>query len=136
MNGGAVRQPTGKILTYRESVHHHVVSSMANLTTLRANRQEILADFLEQSRAAIAITEQSPARVFLLRPGHNPTRYRVFLETLHNQGIEIYQAMDAFRVESATDTFRQTHETLELPAGTSLIPVKQPAGALAAMVTS
>ena len=47
VDGASVKHPTGKEISYRETVHHHIVSTLANLETLRANREEILNDFLQ-----------------------------------------------------------------------------------------
>jgi hypothetical protein len=126
--GSPLRQPSGQVLTYREAVHHHVVSSMANLATLRRHRGDILLDFVRQKRASLA----GPARSFVLAPGDNPTRERAFLEMLYNQGVEISVAQQAFTAQSVIDTLRGEQERREFPAGSYVIPLRQPAGPLVA----
>ncbi|HEX6884526.1 MAG TPA: M14 family zinc carboxypeptidase, partial [Planctomycetota bacterium] len=53
-SGFPLVRPSGKVLTYREAVHHQVTASWANLGTLRANRGEILRDYLANGRANVA----------------------------------------------------------------------------------
>jgi hypothetical protein len=53
VSSAAYKQETGHILTYREAVHHQLVSSLANLNTLKNNRQEILADYLADHIEAV-----------------------------------------------------------------------------------
>ncbi|MCH8273424.1 MAG: hypothetical protein IH851_01365 [Armatimonadetes bacterium] len=130
VGGSPLRQPTGKILTYRESVHHHVVSSLANLTTLSDNRRDVLTGFLRQKRDALAVTPSSPEKYFLMVPGANRTRDRAFVALLLNQGVEVSVARDEFTVSAAEDTLREVHKNKRFPAGTIVIPFKQPAGPL------
>ncbi|MCP4454403.1 MAG: hypothetical protein GY809_23345, partial [Planctomycetes bacterium] len=73
-NASAVRQPNGQIMPYRDTVHHHVVSSLANLETLRANRRAILEDFAATRRTAVT-TKEGP-RVFLLPPHSDRDRWQ------------------------------------------------------------
>ncbi|MEO2047770.1 MAG: M14 family zinc carboxypeptidase [Pirellulales bacterium] len=54
VNSAAYKLETGHLLTYRESVHHQFVSSLANLNTLRNNRRKVLADYFEDHLAAVA----------------------------------------------------------------------------------
>lgn len=134
VGGSAIRRPAGDIMTYRESVHHQAVSSLANLRTLREQRTALLTDFLEQKRNALAVTKESPARTFLLAPSGNATRERVFLSNLHNQGIEVFVTQKAFTASSATDILGNTHASRQFPAGTYAVPFKQPAGPLVGAV--
>ena len=130
VGGSPIRRPAGDILTYREAVHHHAVSSIINLNTLHDNRKAILSDYLQQKRDALAVTPESPAKTFVLRPGRNTTRDAALLDLLHNQGIEIQIASAAFKVQRAVGIFRETSEGVEFPAGSFLIPLKQPLGPL------
>jgi len=128
--GSPIVQASGSILTYRESVHHHVVSTMANLQTLRANRGAILSDFLESKRDALAGDEDDRPQTFLLPPSDNATRMRAFLDNLHNQGIEIDITQQASAAGPLRDALGNAYESRDLPAGTYVIQRRQPRGAL------
>ena len=128
--GHPIRQRSGSILTYREAVHHQATSSLANLKTLRAHRSAILADYWKHKREALEPADDAPGRVFLLPPAENKSRVRAFLDNLHNQGIEIGVAREAFVVKELTNTLRQRLDRREFPAGTYVISGRQPAGPL------
>lgn len=132
VGGGAIRQPSGSILTYRESVHHHVVSSMANLETMRKHRASALSDFHTQMRQTMGIEAGGPAeRTFVIRPSANATRDRSFIENLMDQGIEVGRAGRKFSASSVS-ILREAAQTREFEEGTWVIATRQPAGRLAA----
>ena len=128
--GRPIRQSSGAILTYREAVHHHAVSSLSNIKTLAGHRREVLQDFLAQKRAALAADDARPA-TFLFPPGPNTTRTRALLDNLANQGIEIEVATSAFSAKNLTNTLGETAEQRDFPAGTYLVQRRQPRAALA-----
>ena len=66
VNGAAIKQASGRELTYHEAVHHHLTSSLANLETLRVNRAEIIRDFAADRRWAVS--NEGPGRQTLLIP--------------------------------------------------------------------
>lgn len=66
VNAAAIKQASGYVLTYREAVHHQLTSSLANLETLRANRREILRDYLADRRRAVS-DEGTDVGIFLVR---------------------------------------------------------------------
>jgi hypothetical protein len=43
-----VKRPDGTVMTYRETVHHQFVGSMANLTAVAQGRAELLSDYHRQ----------------------------------------------------------------------------------------
>ncbi len=129
----AVRRPEGTLEPYREAVHKQLVASMANLGTLAANRQKVLADFLADRRAVLADDSPYAQRTFAVVPGANPSRFRVFLDLLAIQGFESHAASEPFRAAARDRLGREAEH--EFPAGTILIPNRQPlAHLLAAML--
>lgn len=123
--GRAIRLNTGRILTYREAVHHQVLVSWANLKSLRANRREILTDYLAMRRAALRPDESLP-RTFILPIGDNPTRVHAFAAYLANQGIEVGVAKAAFDATDLTSQLRRPVASREFPAGTLVVHRPQP----------
>ncbi|TVQ62988.1 MAG: peptidase [Phycisphaerales bacterium] len=130
-----VARPEGTILTYRETVHHQIVSSMVNLESLRANRTEMLRDYAAERRRAVSADGPYGSKVFAVVPGANAARAAAFVDLMLLQGFEVYTSDEAFTAPTARDRLGRTHESRELPAGTILIPNRQPeAHLIAAML--
>lgn len=123
---GAVRRPAGNLLTYKEAVHHQIVATLTNLRTLKENAREILRDFLEGHR--LAVDEKGPFanRTFAILPSANRSRVRNFIDLMKLQGFELYTAQKEFSAANAIDQLGQVARRRKLPAGTILIPNRQP----------
>lgn len=119
----AVRRPEGTLQAYREAVHHQLVSSWANLSTLRAHRGEVLKDFLAEKRRNVA--GEGSQRVFAVRPGANVARLERFLDLMRLQGFEVLSAAGEFKA-SGRDRLGRELKDAAFPAGTLLIPTRQP----------
>ncbi|MFQ5748847.1 MAG: M14 metallopeptidase family protein [Planctomycetota bacterium] len=128
--GFPLRRASGKVLTYREAVHHHAVSSLANLKTLQAHREEILEDYLAERQARISRRAPGNSRQFILVPGTNRSRELTLLGLLQAQGIRIWKAPKPFTARNAVNRLGITPAHREFPAGSFLIPARQPQGAL------
>jgi len=137
-DGSLVKRPEGTTLTYRESIHHHFVSSMANLTTAAAHRRELLKDFVE-SRTKVSLREsnslaKSPrgeAKTYFIVPGKNPTRASRLVEKLILQHIEVRIADRDFQATGLHDYWHSNPSTKTLPPGTLVVSLDQPLGRLA-----
>jgi hypothetical protein len=120
-----VRRPEGTIETYREAVHHQLVSSVANVTTLWRNRAQVMKDFLAERRAAVGAEGPYASRTFAILPGANEERTRRFLDLMHVEGFEVHQAGSAFRA-AGKDRLGRAVADREFPAGTLLVANRQP----------
>ena len=127
----AVRHANETLETYRESVHHQLVSTMANLAFLAKNRKEILTDFVAEKRACAGADATYPARTWAILPNANAARLRRFLDLLAVQNIEVLAAEKSFRASGKDRLGREVKER-EFPAGTLLVSSRQPLGRLAA----
>ena len=121
----AVRLLEGTLESYREAVHKQLVSSMANLAFLAKNRQALLTDFVNEKRKCVGPQASIPAGVFAIPPLSNGARNRRFLDVLALQGFEILEAGGAFTAPAKDRLGRQTND-MKFPAGTWLIPTRQP----------
>jgi hypothetical protein len=128
----AVRRPHGALMPYMETVHHQMTSSLANLESLRANAAEIKAAFLESRRQAISEDGPYARRTFAVLPTANTGRLRRFLDVMSLQGIRVYEAGSDVTTARAVDQQGNTIEKAPLPAGTILIPNRQPLANLVA----
>lgn len=129
---GEVARPEGVALTYREAVHHQVVSSLANLGTLHRNREEMARDFAAGRRRAVSPEGPFAGRTWAFPPAANRGRLEAFAQLLGRHGLELYESAATLVVEAATDPLGREATGLTLPRGTLLVPNRQPEGALAA----
>jgi hypothetical protein len=127
----AVRHANDALEAYRESVHHQLVSTMANLTFLAKNRKEILTDFVAEKRLVVGPDATYAARTWAILPTTNAARLRRLLDLLSVQAIEVLAAEKSFRA-SGKDRLGRDVKEREFPAGTLLVSSRQPLGRLAA----
>ena len=134
INVDAVRRPEGALEPYRESVHKQLISSMANLATLAKNRAAVLTDFVADRRKVMSDDSAYAKRTFAVIPTANTTRLNQFLDLLTIQGFEFTRAEKPFTTD-ALDRLGVSRPAQAFPAGTILIPNRQPlARLLAAML--
>jgi hypothetical protein len=123
-DAASVKQPTGLETTYRQAVHHHIISSLTNLETLAANKREILSDFLAERQWAVS--DKGPHNeIFLLPPAEDVSRWRSLVELLKHQGIDTELAKSSFEAEELTDIWGKKFEKKELPEGTLIAKSSQ-----------
>ncbi|RME94157.1 MAG: peptidase [Verrucomicrobia bacterium] len=130
-----VRRPEGRVLSYTESVQHHVIGALANLTTTADHRAELLRNFYEVRREAVSPEGPYANRTFVLLPHPNTTRRRALLDVLQWQGFEMLELRQDWTVPQAVDQLGHTLTNAVVPAGSILLPNRQPlAHLLAAML--
>ncbi len=123
VEGSLVKQKDASVLTYREAVHHHVVSSISNLTTAADNRKELLKDFYtEKKKNCEGSTE---VKAYLFAPGNNSVRLNKFIERLLWQNIEVHQATAEFKAD-VSDFWGEKFSGKRFPKGTFIVFTNQP----------
>lgn len=125
VDADGVRQASGKILSYSEAVQHHVVSSFANLESLRKNRKDILRDALADRRWLVDAT-RSGGEVFLIPPPADRDRWDRLGELLTRHGIEYVFATQPFTAATVVDIWGRQDAQRSFPSGTMLIRAAQP----------
>ncbi len=128
----AVRQPDGRLQSQRESIHQHVVSTMANLATMQTNAATRRREFAAERRAQLGADAPLARRTWAILPTANRTRLAAFIDTLRAQSVELHQLTGAITVATAIDVLGQTSTNRALPAGTWLVAGRQPAAPLVA----
>ncbi|MEW6158601.1 MAG: M14 family metallopeptidase, partial [Verrucomicrobiota bacterium] len=127
-----VRRPEGRILSYRESVFHHVIGSMANLGTVQANGRQLIENFYAIRKSACASEGPYASRIFAVLPTANQGRLDEFLKLARLQGFELYESGAEVTAAQAIDQLGREVKDRKLPAGTLFIPARQPLGHLVA----
>ena len=118
--GLVYRRRDGTFLTYRDGVVQHFTAALTTMQTAAAHREQLLRDFLEYRRSAVADGEKTTPHDYVLVPGRDSSRARRLAELLLLQGIEVRQTSEPFTV-AANRT---------IPAGAFLVSAAQPSGRL------
>jgi hypothetical protein len=124
-DSSSVKQFTGRITTYRETVHHHIVSTFANLQTLAANRKQILKEFFEDRKWAVR--EPVKDGKFLIVPPHKDVnRWKNFIDTVQRHGAEVEFSGADFDAKKLTDLWGNIIDNKQFPKGTAVIRWNEP----------
>ncbi|QKK03457.1 MAG: peptidase [Pseudomonadota bacterium] len=126
-----VQRPT-HLLSYRQSVHHQVLSTLANLQTLLEHRRDMLVAFAEDKASLVDPGAPYGNRSFVFLPSDNQGRMNDLLALLAIQEIETHRLTEAVRVARATDRLGREQRELTLPAGSIVIRNRQPEARLVA----
>jgi hypothetical protein len=127
-----VRHADGRIQSQRESIHQHVVSTLANLKTFQTHARTRLREFAAERRTNIGTNSPHAHTTWAILPSPNRTRLNSFLDSLQAQGLELHRLTNALAVSTARDALGRTWTNRTLPAGTLLVSGRQPTSPLAA----
>lgn len=123
----------GGVMTYRQTVHHQLTSTLANLKTLSDRCDEIKREWFAARQNWAAADGPYAGRSYAIVPDGNATRLRAFMELLALQGIEAVTLDRAWTV-NGRDRFGRAIEGKELPKGTILVNRRQAESPLVAAV--
>ncbi|MCB9914548.1 MAG: hypothetical protein H6828_05295 [Planctomycetes bacterium] len=125
-DGFQLKRASGEILTYREAVHHQITASMANLRSLQRHGRDVLASYLANKKKNVAADTPGNDRVLVIRADQNQDRLRRLQRTLDGHGIEYFAARGTVELGGAESARGERVESLELPAGSWVVPARQP----------
>ncbi len=125
-DGSLVKRPDGSELRFRDAVRHHFVSSMANLQTAAKRRQELLSDFARMKAAALKPIPANATKVYYISAERYPDRVRRLANILREQGIRFSVASKEFTATGLKNYWNESFPRKQLPAGTLIIPLRQP----------
>ncbi len=120
------------LISYRQSVHHQMLASFANLETLRRERVEMLTAFANDRARSVSTDSPYAERSFVFLPSANHGRMADLKELLRIQGFEVHRVNSRKTVETAIDLLGREIEEVELPAGTLVLRNRQPEARLIA----
>jgi hypothetical protein len=121
-----VRRPDGSILTYQESVHHHLASTLANLKTLAVHSADLYRDYLADRRLVSSASGPYSNRTLVILPTSNDSRRPSFVRTMKMQGFEMFTADRDIAAGSVTTQLGKTLRNMTIPRGSIVLPNRQP----------
>ncbi|MEM7165890.1 MAG: M14 family metallopeptidase [Planctomycetota bacterium] len=120
----------GSMLTLRERLYHHFVTTFATLECAVDQRAELQQSFHEFRKGPELEEHEVVEYVIPAAGGHG--RARQLVELLLKQGIEVNRTTTEAVAESLRTHPGDEKEAVKLDAGTFIVAVEQPAGRLAA----
>ncbi len=114
--GLVVRRSDGSLLTYRDAVRHHFVSSISTAETVSNNRQKLLQDFYAYRSSAIAEGSSGNLRSFIIPAQADQGGANHLGRLMTQHGAEVWRSSNGF---SACGN--------DYPAGSMVLPLAQPA---------
>jgi hypothetical protein len=129
VDGSVVRRPDGTVMTYRETVHHQFIASLANLHTVASRRRELLGDFYREKRRNVGLDRarrRGKSAAYVFPPARNRDRFRHFAEVLTWQGIEVAVTEQRSRVRHARSVGGEIEGGIDLPEGSYIVRLNQP----------
>lgn len=129
-----VRRLEGTVQTYKESVHHQFVSTMANLETLAKHSKQMYADYWQDRKSVLDKDSPYAERSFVILANQNLGRTQALVDLLLAQDIEVFVAEKDIKVKNATDHLGQTLNSTIIPKGSIVVPNRQPEARLLAAI--
>ena len=121
-----VRRPEGTIQSYKESVHHQFISSIANLKTLQVNSKEMYQDYWNGRKYNISKNSVYANQTFVILPTKNHGRLNALANKLRAQDIELFTNNNSISVKTAFNQSGKSLKDFMIPKGSLIIPNKQP----------
>ncbi|UCF36713.1 MAG: hypothetical protein JSU96_18175 [Acidobacteriota bacterium] len=130
-NGGGWKnlsweKPDGTLATLSEAIHTHFIADMASLETLADHPATFLRYFAGFYRTGIEEAEQEEFKTYVLFEDPDPGRAAELVTTLMRHGIEVYRTSVEASSDRGQTYFDRSPKSLNIPAGSYVIPVKQP----------
>jgi len=130
--GTLVHKRNGTVRTFGQAIDHQVTSSLANLKTLADHAPELIADHRAGRTEAVKKGKHGLVASWVFPPDRrHPERLGKFGRRLYEQGIEVLVLAADQRSGGLHDARTGQSEAVDLPAGTLMVPMAQPAGDLA-----
>lgn len=121
-----VRRPEGTVQTYKESVHHQFVSTIANLETLATNSKDMYQDYWADRKSLLESDSEYAKRSFVILANQNYGRTQALVDRLLAQDIEVFVAQKDIKVKNAVNQLGQTLSSTTIPKDSIVIPNRQP----------
>lgn len=114
--GLVVKKSDETIVTYRETVRRHFITSIATCETTAQHRTELLEEFFRYRKSAIEEGSKEPVREYILSRKGDVTTVDKLAQLLVDHGVEVKRATAAF-----------SNGAKQYPAGSYVVSCAQPA---------
>ncbi len=114
--GLVVKKSDETIVTYRETVRRHFITSIATCETTAQHRTELLEEFFRYRKSAIEEGGKDPVREYILARKGDVTTVDKLAQLLVDHGVEVKRATAAF-----------SNGGKQYPTGSYVISLAQPA---------
>ena len=121
-----VRRPEGTIQSYKESVHHQYVSTFINLKTLNEHSKAMYKDYWDGRKYNVSNSSKYANRSYVILPTKNNDRLNTLAKKLKAQDIEIFKNNKPIPASNVLKQNGITENEYIIPAGSMIIPNKQP----------
>ena len=121
-----VRRRDGSVLTYQQSVHHQLASTLANLETLAENHEQLYRQRLQDRRAVLSSDSPYPDGSYLIGHNGNEQRMSRFRDALDQQNIRYRVVADETTISDAVNRLGESGQQATLMPGSLVIPMRQP----------
>ncbi len=122
VDGSKVKRPDGTVMSFRETVHHQFVGSMADLMAIADGRAELLSDYYDQKVQNL----RSKPSTYVYLAGPDSTRLERFVEKLEHQKIEVERTTRPTRIARARRWDGTEARGVDVPAGSAVVRTNQP----------
>jgi hypothetical protein len=133
-SGQIIRKPSEQVFSFHEAVKHQFTSSLANLTTLGSNREQLLRDYHAAREEAVRRGRTGSIRTFYFSSSPYPVRAERLAVRLAMVGIEVERLNQAATLRGARNFWEDGTGNVQLPAGSFRVRLDQPDGLLARAV--
>ena len=124
--GLRVKRNDETILTLKDRLEHHAVTSMATLKATAENREKQLRDFYQFFKEAIDEGRNGPIKAFIVDPSKDPARSAKMVMLLQQEGVEITRTQTDFIIHGLSTYFSKKDISKQFPAGSYIISLDQP----------
>ncbi len=124
--GVRVKRSDENILSLRDRLEHHTVTSITTLRATAEHRERRLRDFQQFFAEAIQEGKSGPVRSFIIDAGRDPSRAAKMISNLCAQGVEVSKTSKDFSASDLHTYFTKGSLTKKFGAGSYIISLDQP----------
>ncbi|HEY7162132.1 MAG TPA: M14 family metallopeptidase, partial [Acidobacteriota bacterium] len=125
VRGLITRRSDKTIVSYKDAVWHHFLSSLATCKLASSTRKEKLQDFYDFRSSAIQEGKTGGVREFIIRRSTDPAQTDRAIQMLLWHGIEVKQIQSAFQA-TVNDYFHNDPQSIDFQSGDYIISLDQP----------
>jgi len=124
--GYAWERPDGSIATLQNAIHKHFTADLATLEVLADNRKGILTDYYKFFKNGMDETSSEPFKTYIIHEDRDPGKAKDLVDLLLKHHIEVYKTNSPVLAKKAQTYFDRNFKTKTFPAGSYIIPLRQP----------